>query len=68
MVDTLKMHLRYEDDAEVEDSIREDLERLYKEGNDIINERKRKRDDGDSDVQNSESEEDEENDLTVFNV
>ena len=68
LVDMLKIHLRYEEDAEAEDSIGEDFERLYREGNDIINARKRKRDDDDSDVQISESEEDEEEDVTVFNV
>ena len=68
LVDMLKMHLRYEEDAEVEESIGEDLERLYREDNDIINARKRKRDDNDSDVQISESKEDEEEDVTVFNI
>ena len=68
VVNMLKIHLRYKADAEVEDSIRENLERLYRVGNDIINARKRKRDDGNSDVQNSESKEDEKEDLTVFNV
>ena len=68
LVDMLKMHLRYEADAEVEESIGEDLERLYREGNDIINARKRKRDDDDNDVQISESKEDEEEYVNVFNV
>ena len=67
-VDMLIIHLRYKADAEVEDSIGEDLERLYREGNDIVNAKKRNRDDGDSDGQNSESKEDEQEDLTVLKV
>ena len=66
LVDTLKMHLRYE--AEVDDSIGDDLERLYREGNAIINERKKKRDDDNSNIRNSESEEDEEDDLPMLEV
>ena len=71
LVDTLKMHLRYE--AEVDDSIRKDFDRLYREGNAVINKRKRKResetsDDDDSDVGNSESKEDEEDDVTIMEV
>ena len=66
------MHLRYEEDAEVEETIEKDLKRLYREGNAIIKGRKRKRDDNDIDVQNSESkeeeEESEEEDLHVFAV
>ena len=75
MVDILKMHLRYKANAEVEESIGVDLERLYREGNEIINarkKRKRNREDDDSDVQISDSEEDEEEDeeedVNVFNV
>ena len=68
----LKMHLRYEEDAEVEESIEEDLKQLYREGNVIFKARKRKRDDIDNDAQNSKSkeeeEENEEEDLTVFIV
>ena len=43
LVDTLHIHLRYED--EVDDSIQRDLDKLYREGNDIIKKRglKRKR-------------------------
>ena len=61
LVDMLKMHLRYEVDAEIEESIGKDLQRLYREGNLIIESRKkRKRDDNDNDVQSSDSEEEEE--------
>ena len=60
LVDMLKMHLRYEEDAEVEESIGKDLKRLYRDGNAIINARKRKRNDNDTIVQNSEREEEEE--------
>ena len=72
----LQMHLRYETDAKVEESIKEDLKRLYKDGNAIINARKkRKRDGNDSDAQNSDEEweeedgeEDEEEDQNIFVV
>ena len=60
LVDMLKMHLRYEEDAEVEKSIGKDLKRLYRDGNDIINARKQKRNDNDTIVQNSEREEEKE--------
>ena len=68
LVDMLKMHLRYEVDAEIEESIGKDLQRLYREGNLIIESRKnsiesrkkQKRDDNNNDVQNSNSEEEEE--------
>ena len=33
----LQMHLRYETDAKVEESIEKDLKKLYREGNAIIN-------------------------------
>ena len=66
------MHLRYETDAKVEESIEKDLKRLYREGNAIIKARKRKRDDNDSDAQNSDNEEkegeDEEEVRTIFEV
>ena len=72
-VDMLQMHLRYETDAKVEESIEKDLKRLYREGNAIINARqKRKRDGNNSDAQNSDNkekeEEDEEEDQTTFVV
>ena len=60
LVDMLKIHLWYEEDAEAEESIGKDLKRLYREGNAIINARKRKRNDNDTNVQNSEREEEEE--------
>ena len=74
LVDRLKMHLRYE--AEVDDSIERDLNRLYREGNAIIKERSRKRkrasetsddneDTEDTNETSPESEEDkEDNDVT----
>ena len=68
LVDMLKLHLRYEEDAEAEESIGEDLKQLYRESNVIIKARKRKREDGDSDTQISNSKEDEEEDRTVFEV
>ena len=66
LVDMLKMHLRYETDAETEKSIGKDLKRLYREGNNIIDERKarfvaskaskkRKRGDTNNGVQHPES-------------
>ena len=61
LVDMLRMHLQYEGNAEVEKSIRKDLKRLYRDGNNIINARKRKRNDNDTIVQNSEREEEKEN-------
>ena len=71
MVDTLKIHLRYE--AEVDDNIERDLNRLYREDNAIINERKRKResetsDDNDNNKGNSVSKEDEEDKVTVIKI
>ena len=75
LVDMLKMHLRYEANAEIEESVGVDLQRLYREGNEIIKarkKRKRNREDDDSDVQIPDSEEDEdedeEEDVNVFNV
>ena len=75
LVDMLEMHLQYKANAEIEKSIGVDLERLYKEGNEIIRARKKRkknREDDDSDVQISDSkedeEEDEEEDVNVFNV
>ena len=67
LIDMLKMNLRYKADAEIEESVRNNLEQLYREGNliikkkDIIEPRKKqKRVDNDNDVQNSDSEEKEE--------
>ena len=62
LVDMLKMHLRYETDAETEESIGKDLQRLYREGNLIIEaRRKQKRGDDDNDVQSSDSDDDNDN-------
>ena len=75
-VDMLQIHLWYEADATVEESIEEDLKRLYKDGNNIINARKkRKREGNDSDAQDSneeleaeDEEEDEEEEPNIFVV
>ena len=60
LVDMLRMHLRYEENAEIEKSIQKDLKRLYRDGNDIIKARKRKKNDKDTIVENSEREEEKE--------
>ena len=64
LVDMLKIHLQYEEDSEVEESIGKDLKRLYRDGNDIIKARKRKRNDNDTIVQNSEREEEKEDEAS----
>ena len=63
LVDTLRIHIRYDED----DSLQEDLDRLFREGNNIIKKRGRKRknasetsdDSKDTDKESSESDEDE---------
>ena len=73
-VDSLQMHLRYKADHMVEESIGEDLKKLFQHGNDIINARKKRKREGnnsDLDAQNPNKEweeEDEEEDPNIFTV
>ena len=68
-VATLQMHLQYEANAAIEKSTREDLKRLYNEGNAIIKEReKRKQGDNSGDEQNSNNDDKEDGNKDVQNL
>ena len=68
-VATLQMHLQYESNSAIENSISEDLKQLYNEGHASIKERKKmKRGNNSGDKQNSDNDDKEHGDNGVQNM